>query len=187
MGERHGVFISYHDGRRQPGGGDYAYKEEFERLFHHHAQAIISRAVQPGDIDDTLPAQTIRQKIRDEYLRDSSVTVVLVGARTWQRKHVDWEIGSSIRDTELNPRSGLLGILLPSYPDLHDDRYTIYTIPPRLWDNVECGYATMHHWTTDPTLLQSWIHEAFLRRKTHQPNNGRTPFAQNRTGPRWHD
>ena len=33
----------------------------------------------------------MRQKIRDEYIRDATVAIVLIGPRTWQRKHVDWE------------------------------------------------------------------------------------------------
>src|SRR6478735_9853046 len=106
----HKVFISYHHSE------DEAYKKRFEILFAKDKEIIINQSVQIGDIDPNIKTETIRQKIRDEYLRDSSVTVVLVGKYTWQRKHVDWEIGSSIRDTELNPRSGLLGIFLPTYP-----------------------------------------------------------------------
>lgn len=60
---------------------------------------MISKSVRIGDIDPNLATDTIRQKIRDEYLRGSTVTVVLVGPETWQRKHVDWEIGASIRHT----------------------------------------------------------------------------------------
>jgi hypothetical protein len=76
---------------------------------------LISNSVQENDIGDGLITETVRQ-IRDEYLKDSTVTVVLIGQHTWQRKHVDWEIGSSIRDTDNNPRSGLFGLLLPTHP-----------------------------------------------------------------------
>ena len=67
------------------------------------------------------------------------MTVVLIGAETWKRKHVDWEIGASIRETEHNPRSGLLGILLPTYPRPHGEpnNYFPNTIPPRLYDNTD--------------------------------------------------
>ena len=52
-----------------------------------------------GDIDDSLATDTIRQRIRDNFIRDATVTVVLIGPCTWQRKYVDWEIGSSLRAT----------------------------------------------------------------------------------------
>jgi len=68
----------------------------------------IIKYVQIGYINENLSADRIRQIIRDEYLRDSTVTFVLVGAQTWQRKHFDWELSSSIRNTQHNLRSGLL-------------------------------------------------------------------------------
>jgi len=176
---RHKVFVSYHH------ANDQAYRDRFERLFAGRHDIMVSKSVQIGDIQDGLATDTIRRKIRDEYLRDSTVTVVLVGAQTWQRKHVDWEIGSSIRNTEYNPRSGLLGILLPSYPGYATNKYDPYTIPPRLNDNIECGYAMLYKWSDDPTQLQAWIHEAFLRRKDVNPDNSFDNFVKNRSGSRW--
>ena len=185
MGDRHRVFISYHDGRKDPStGGDLLWRERFEAIFHHHAEVLISGAVQEGDIDPMIRTDTIRQRIRDEYLRNTSVTVVLVGERTWQRKHVDWEIGSSLRHTEFNPRSGLLGILLPSYPG-YPRSYNPKTIPPRLHDNVECGFATLHWWSEDPLTVKNWIHQAYLRKNTVLPDNSRDQFARNRIGTHW--
>ena len=65
---------------------------------------IVDRSVEDGDIDDTnLSTETIRQKIRDDFIADATVTVVLIGPCTWQRKHVDWEIGSSLRATQRTP------------------------------------------------------------------------------------
>ncbi len=183
MSNLHKVFLSYHHEL------DESRKKILELRFGNRFGAIIPGAVQIGDINPNLPTETIRQKIRDEYLRDTSVTVVLVGALTWQRKHVDWEIASSIRDTRANPRSGLLGILLPSYYDHHFGgrigKYSAGTIPPRLHDNVTAGFATLHNWTEDPGLIGGWIHEAYLRKSRIEPDNGRELFARNRTGNRW--
>ena len=84
---RHKVFISFHE-------QDAKYKESFVRMM---GRRIVDRSVDTGNIDDTgLKTTTVRQKIRDEYIRDATVTIVLIGPRTWQRKHVDWEIGSSL-------------------------------------------------------------------------------------------
>ena len=100
---KHRVFISYHH------GNDSTYKEELIR-----AGVFVDYSVDTGDIDDNLSDQTIRQKIRDEYLRDSTVTIVLVGTETKNRKHVDWEIYSSMYDGQVNKKSGILVINLPS-------------------------------------------------------------------------
>jgi len=180
MSNRHKVFVSYHHAL------DDAYKTKFER-FGSIFDVLISGSVNDGDIDSNLPAETIRQKIRDEYLRDTSVTVVLIGAETWQRKHIDWEIGSSIRQTEYNPRSGLLGILLPTYPRADPTKYNPHTIPPRLYDNISCEFATIYNWSDDPTTVQGWIHDAYLRKSTKQPNNSRSWFGKNHTGTEWTD
>jgi hypothetical protein len=186
--DRHKVFISYHDGRAQPGGGDWEWRVKFEKLFHDHAKVILSGAVQDGDIDPNENVEAVRQKIRDKYLFDSSVTVVLVGERTWQRKHVDWEISASIRDTDHSPRSGLLGILLPSHPSYRNSNgYDRYTIPPRLHDNVEAGFAKIYSWTETPEELQRVVHEAYVRKGNILPVNTRTMYAKNRTGDRWTD
>lgn len=180
MSNRHKVFVSYHHAL------DEAHKTKFER-FGSIFDVLVPGSVNDGDIDSNLPAETIRQKIRDEYLRDTSVTVVLIGAETWQRKHIDWEIGSSIRQTEYNPRSGLLGILLPTYPRTDPTKYNPHTIPPRLYDNIKCEFATIYNWSDNPTTVQGWIHDAYVRKSTKQPDNSRASFGKNRTGAAWTD
>ena len=183
MSMLHKVFVSYHHDL------DESYKKIFELRFGNAYGAIIPAGVDLGDIDPNLPTETIREKIRDEYLRDATVTVVLVGELTWQRKHVDWEISSTLRDTKLNRRGGLLGILLPAYHTAHfggkrgkDDPHTI---PPRLHDNVEAGYAMLYDWSEDAGDVQTWIHEAYLRKARVEPNNGRDLFGKNHAGSRW--
>lgn len=177
---RHKVFVSYHHSI-----GDQQYRNSFESLFALRHNVMVSKSVQIGDIDPNLATDTIRQKIRDEYLRDSTVTVVLIGPETWKRKHVDWEIGSSIRHTQYNPRSGLLGIILPTYTRTDPSKYNQYTIPPRLYDNIQCGFAKIYNWSSDPAVVQQWIHEAFERRNTINPDNSFPNFVNNRSGDRW--
>lgn len=178
---RHKVFVSYHH------DNDQAYRDRFEKLFAGQHDIMVSKSVQDGDIDENLPAETIRQKIRDEYLRDSTVTVVLIGTETWKRKHVDWEIGTSLRETKYSSRSGLLGILLPTYPGYKKREYDPHTIPPRLFDNLENKFATLHMWNEDPATMKQWIHEAFERRNKILPDNSRASFGKNRSGVAWTD
>lgn len=177
---RHKVFVSYHHSM-----GDQKYRNDFEKLFAERHDVMVSKSVQIGDINPNLATDTIRQKIRDEYLRDSTVTVVLIGPETWKRKHVDWEIGSSIRHTQYNPRSGLLGIVLPTYPRNDPSKYNQYTIPPRLYDNIQCGFAKIYNWSNNPAEVQQWIHEAFERRNKIAPDNSFPNFVNNRSGDRW--
>ncbi len=181
MSTRHKVFVSYHH------AGDQHYRNLFEKLFADTYDIMISQSVQIGDIAPNLKTETVRQKIRDDYLRDSTVTVVLIGEKTWQRKHVDWEIGASIRDTRYNSRSGLLGIILPSYPSYYSEAYSKYTIPPRLYDNVKCKYAQIYNWSDEPSIVKYWIHDAFESRDKINPDNSYASFVNNRSDERWHD
>lgn len=171
---RHKVFISFHE-------QDIKRKEAFVRMM---GKRIVDRSVDTGNIDDTgLKTARVRQKIRDEYIRDATVTVVLIGPCTWQRKHVDWEIGSSIRKTRKNPRCGLIGILLPNHPDYGKKTFNPHLIPPRLADN--CGgdaqYAEIYDWPKPwrPAQISNWIEQAFVRRQGSPPTNGRKPFGRN--------
>lgn len=173
---RHKVFISFHE-------RDLDYKERFVRKAKSVA---VDRSVDTGQIDDSgIKVDTIRRIIRDSYIRDATVTIVLVGQRTWQRKHVDWEIGSSLRRTSKNPRCGLLGIILPDHPDYGRNRRKLRLLPPRLADNSmgDDPYALIYDWPTGraEARLREWVHRAFVRRGGKPPNNSRMSFRRNRT------
>jgi hypothetical protein len=169
------------------------WKERFEHLFSMETDGFISKAVGDGDIDDNLKPDTIRSKIRDEFISDATVTVVLIGPRTWSRRHVDWEISSSIRDTSSNPRCGLLGIFLPTYPLTSDTNgskryFNPNTIPPRLYDNWKDDkkrFANLYIWSEDPNTVKGWIHQAFQNRDKLVPDNSYPSFKNNRTGDQW--
>jgi len=180
----HKIFISYHHGDT-PYEGDKEYREKLEKILATSGIAI-NYSVPYNAISDDLMTETVRQKIRDEYLRDATVTVVLIGKDTWKRKHVDWEIGSSIRDTQFNPRAGLLGIILPTYPRKNKE-YNPSTIPPRLYDNIKCGYAKIYEWMDNSVSLQNCIHDAFITRTKINPNCTRPYFGKNRSGDSWTD
>jgi len=104
---KHKVFISYHH------ANDEKYKTDLLDI-NERVGVFIDESVDTGDIDPDLSDETIRVKIRDEYLRDSSVTILLVGTETATRKHIDWELYSSMIDGQVNKKSGLVVIQLPS-------------------------------------------------------------------------
>ena len=173
----HKVFVSYHHAE------DEAYKKTFcEKL----SPNFIDKSVDDGDIDPDLATDTIRRKIRDDFIADATVTVVLIGKCTWQRKHVDWEIGSSLINTNKNSRCGLVGIILPSHYDHGKVEYRARLVPPRVSDNdtEDYRYAKLYKWP-DPwstERVKQWIDAAFKRRAEISPDNRRAQFKRNRSG-----
>ena len=177
---RHKVFVSYHHENDQ---GD---RDQFEKLFADVYNIMDSRSVRIGDIPKGLETDEVARRIRDKYLRDSTVTVVLIGKDTWRRKHVDWEIAATVRQTEANPRSGLVGIFLPTHPSHGQNDYNEYITPPRLHYNVECGFADVYDWSESPSEVAEWIDAAFRRRDEIIPDNSSVRFAKNWNGDRWY-
>ena len=107
MSVKHKVFISYHH------DNDQEYKNGLV-TFGKNNGLFIDGSVDTGDISDDLSDEQIREIIRDDYLSDTTVTILLVGTETKHRKHVDWELYSSMFDGKVNHKFGILVILLPS-------------------------------------------------------------------------
>ncbi len=108
------AFISYHH------RNDQEYRKHISFLANFHG-AFDDRSVEVGEISVDLEPQAIRRIIRDDYLRDSTVTILLCGTETRHRKHIDWELKSSMIDGPVNKRSGILVI------DLPETRCTVWT------------------------------------------------------------
>ena len=175
---RHKVFISHHDADRE-------YKKRFIQIM---GGLIVDTSVDEDDIDDTdLVAETVRREIRDGYIRQASVTIVLIGPCTWQRMHVDSEIHSSIRHTDFNQRCGLLGLWLPEHRDYDVDEYNERLMPARLADNIEGddSYARLYYWPRKRArrreTVRQWIDDAFKRRRGVPPDSSR-PLLQGNIG-----
>lgn len=72
---------------------------------------------EPVDSDDE---DYIMQRIRDEHLSDSTVTIHLIGLKSAEslgdeeQKFIKRELQASLYDRENNRRSGLLGVVLPT-------------------------------------------------------------------------
>jgi hypothetical protein len=103
---KHKVFISYHH------ANDQWYKNELLKLNKLH-NIFIDGSVDTGHINPRLDNETIRQIIRNDYLKDTTVTILLVGTETKNRKHIDWELKSSMINGSVNKKSGILVINLP--------------------------------------------------------------------------
>ena len=113
--DRHRVFTSnYHK-------DDQYYKEELikKQIFDYdklqYKSIFEDFSVRNGDIDDTdMTSEQIRRKIRDEYIKDATVLILLCGKNTKYRKHIDWEIHAAMYDSEVNRQMGIVVINLPS-------------------------------------------------------------------------
>jgi hypothetical protein len=134
MSTKHNVFISYHH------ANDQWAKKELLALNTEH-EIFIDGSVDTGDIDENLPDEKIRTEIRDEYLRNTTVTILLVGTETKNRKHIDWEIFSSMIDGAQNKKSGILVIQLPSvnpkhFTAAHGEQEKDEIYPSSTWTSV---------------------------------------------------
>lgn len=123
---KHKVFISYHHKNDQ-------YYKDYLSQFGTLNDIFIDMSVDTGDIDENLDDQSIRRKIRDEYIRDASVLILLVGEETKNRKHIDWEIYSSMYDGSVNKKLGILVVQLPEIfpqyyraPHGNDEKMNLY-------------------------------------------------------------
>ena len=177
----HKVFISYYH------ADDQGYKD---RLVQALDSKAIDKSVSPGDIhDENLLLDEIRRRIRDDHIADATVTIVLIGPCSWQRKHVDWEISASIIDRQNNQRCGLMGLLLPTHPDYwkRPENRNPRLIPQRLARNIggDDPFAIIYDWPNNglSRKILPKIHEAYLRRnKSPWPDDGLDLFANNRRG-----
>ena len=172
-------FISYH----------HADELEVKKFLdtYSNAEAFTHRALGMGmesDIVDSPDTDYVMRRIREKYMWNTSVTIVLVGQNTWKRRYVDWEIAASLRSGFGNPANGLLGIKLPSYA------FGIQQYPYRLNDNLNAPgipvgtpcYARCISYPTNSVDLEIAIEEAYQRRQTQSYliNNTRTRFGNNR-------
>lgn len=179
---RHRVFISYHH------KNDEKYKETFEKKF---GDLFINESVSDGDYDSELSDGYVKRLIQENNISLSTVVIVLIGAETYKRKHVDWEIYAGLSERNKH-RAGLVGILLPTYYKSQEPRALgegYKNIPDRLYDNVETEYAKLYSWfdilTKDSDgkyKIQKIIDEAFTRRDDSNiiSKNNRPQLQRNR-------
>lgn len=169
---KHKVFIShYHNDDKKV--------KEFVDKFAEERGSFTPKIV--GDSYDTTinsdDREYIMRKIREDYLTDSTVTIVLIGEETWKRKYVDWEIASTLRNDTNNKRSGLIGIFLPGR-----NKYNT-KIPDRLQDNINAGYAKLYEYPEYAFELEKWIEEAYKMKDNifAKYDNSRVLYSYNRS------
>jgi len=107
-------------------------------------------------------SEYVMGQIRQNYLGDSTVTIVLLGTCTHSGRYVDWEIKTSLRRGAYTP-NGLMAILLASAGGSAH-------LPERFranWNqqHLNC-YARFYAMPTSVADLRRWIEDAFAARTT---------------------
>lgn len=154
-GTRHKCFVSYH----------VADIDEVKKFLNDYGSEFIARTVgvtEEDDFVDSTDTEYIKRRIRETYLSDSTVTIVLLGKCTHKRKFVDWELSSSLRRDTVNTLSGLLAMPLPSMNNSA-------TLPARVGDNFVRdnepeSYALFRSYPATAAGLRTNIHAAFNAR-----------------------
>ncbi|MBF5054629.1 hypothetical protein ISO4_03231 [Alcanivorax venustensis ISO4] len=110
----HRVFVSYHHKNE-----NYLRKALGE--INDKSDIFFDCSVSTGDVNEDLEPQAIRQIIRRNYLSGSTVLLLLVGRETKYRKHVDWELYSSMYN---GTNFGKSGVVVLHAPDCESEYFT---------------------------------------------------------------
>jgi hypothetical protein len=148
---RRKCFISYHK------DDEYAV-QAFVNRFDNVQDTFIRRAIlMPEDIVNSSDDDYVIAQIRNRFIGDSTVTLVMIGQCTWSRKFVDWEVQASLRQPADGLPNGLLAILL-------DPNAELGILPQRVKLNHESGYARFYPYPDGAATLSGWIEDAYSAR-----------------------
>lgn len=166
------VFVSYHH-------DDQDEVDEFLNRFAYREGIFTPRILGLGlgnDIINSNNPEYVMSQIRQRYLQDSTVTIVLLGSCTHSRRYVDWELKASLRQGLYIP-NGVMSIILPSQGSSSH-------LPPRLEDNWNKeGDCYARHWVYPDSgfTLSSWIEDAYEARtkRAHLISNSQSMMKYN--------
>lgn len=172
---KHKVFISYHH-------EDQDEVNEFIKGFDEKKEVFITRAIgieRFPDIINSSDTDYIMRRIRQLFLNDSTVTIVLLGKCTYSRRYIDWEIQSSLRSGEFSTPNGLVGIELKSFGNsVYPERLNLNLSE----DGVKDCYARVSKYPKSSKELEDLIEDAFKARDSRKNliNNPRLRMINNR-------
>ena len=156
-----------------------------------------------GDIDDShLTDEQIRTIIRDDYIKESDVFVLLCGKNTKHRKHIDWEIHAAMYRSELKKPLPILVVNVSSSNngqrscEENEKQYIDNTFGPCVWiscrtradfiqffpdmperiiDSFETKYSNISvvNFTAGISVIKEFIKNAYSRRNSYEYNDSR--------------
>lgn len=149
----HKCFISY---KKE----DIQYKNKLVQMFS--SADIIDKSL--DRVIESEDGNYIMQVIRNDYLKDSTVTIFLIGEHSSEKEGKDWlgryvnyfimrELQASLYNGKGNTRNGILGIVLPSMYD------TVYTGSHKC---SKCG--NIHNWVNinDTTVIREFSENYYI-------------------------
>jgi len=154
---RRKVFVSH----------SHLHEKENNTFLVQFGDVFVAKGLGVGDNDEFINSTDtdyVMRRIRELYLEDSTVTIVLIGACAHSRRYLDWEIKASLQKSGDGFANGLLGITLPSTDGsaFLPERFKLN------WDKEQQNsYALYHSYPTSKEQLRGWIEEAFQRRQSH--------------------
>lgn len=150
----HKCFISY---KKE----DKYYREEIDKLFDD--RDVINKGL--DTVINSEDGDYIMKKIRDDYLKDSTVTLFLIGQHSSENEGVDYlgqdknyfikkELQSSLYNRQGNTRNGILGVVIPSmYDSIYKGEYTCQS----------CGKSHNHVAINDNTVIKEFSENYYLK------------------------
>ncbi len=170
---RRKVFISFHQ-------EDLHEVDQFIDRWATKGQVFIPKVLGVRNNNELIQStnpQYVMSQIRQKYLGDSTVTIVLLGTCTHSRRYVDWELKTSLRQGDYTP-NGVIGVILPSVGNR-------VNLPPRLKENWVSGsqacYARYHAAPQSHYELRDWIEDAHAARtqRAHSIQNSADMMKNN--------
>lgn len=108
---------------------------------------------------NSVDAEYILRKIREDYLRDSTVTVFLVGERSsenlgeLEQQYIKGELRASLYNGAGNTKSGILGVVLPCmYDRIYMGSFACST----------CGGTHRHVGINDSTVIKEFSYNYYI-------------------------
>ncbi len=138
-----------------------SYKTE-DSEYKEHIQTDLEIDMIDKSLDDPIDSDDedyILQKIREDYLSDSTVTIHLIGLSSAEnlgkeeQKFIKRELQASLYNGKDNTRSGILGIALPSVKD---------HIFKGSYDCLKCGGSHNHVAINDGTAVTEFSYNYYI-------------------------
>lgn len=144
------VFISYH---RE----DIKYKEQLEKMLDNIDVKYYSI---PSDFFFNGTNHEHIAKILSDEIKMCSITICIIGKKTYSRPHVDHELYNTLRGG-ICTRKGLIGIMLENRGD-NKNSINYSTFPNRIQDNYTASipYVVLTQWASINDELHNAILEA---------------------------
>lgn len=147
-----------------------------DKAYKKHIQEKLSIDMIDKSLDEAIDSHDedyVMQKIRNDYLSDSTVTIHLIGSYGaenrgyWEQRYIKRELQASLYDGTNNSRSGILGVVLPlMYDNVYRGSYDCSACNPT--HNI--SYVNIN----DSTTIKEFSYNYYI------PNNKCCHFEEDR-------